>query len=300
MYDDVINDPKVMRLPEATRWHWVAVLCAASKTGGRVPPLQDLAFMLRMKDSQAATLLAELHAGGLLDKTGDGFVPHNWSGRQYASDSSAERMRRHRSKKTEQHGDVTSDTTSDVTGDVTVTVQNRTETDTDTESDGGGVGRASAPEPEPAPTKSKSLISEDAFTLATEVLEAMGIDNGDTRSIGAPYSVQAWLNAGWPGETILAGVKLAMQHRKGDPPSTLRYFEKAIARQHAELSRQMPVVNIIEGETINVKAAQSTRPESLGDVARRHAAAGISFGPKPTGLPSKPEGGPALRLLSQG
>ena len=74
-------------------------------------------------------------------------------------------MRRHRSKKTEQHGDVT------------ITVQNRTETDT--ESDGGGVGRASAPEPEPAPTKSKSLISEDAFPLATEVLEAMGIDNGD-------------------------------------------------------------------------------------------------------------------------
>jgi hypothetical protein len=82
-------------------------------------------------------------------------------------------MRRHRSEKTEQHGDVTSETT----GDVTVTVQSRTETDT--ESDGGGVGRASAPEPEPAPTKSKSLISEDAFTLATEVLEAMGIDNGD-------------------------------------------------------------------------------------------------------------------------
>jgi hypothetical protein len=38
MYDDVINDPKVMRLSEAMRWHWVAfqrlrIWCSYSEFG---------------------------------------------------------------------------------------------------------------------------------------------------------------------------------------------------------------------------------------------------------------------------
>jgi len=44
------------------------------------------------------------------------------------------------------------------------------------------------------------------------------------------------------------------------------------------------------------------RPESLADIAIRHAREGISFGPKPTGLPTvarEPEGGDPVRLLSE-
>jgi hypothetical protein len=40
MYDDVISDPKVMRLSEAMRYHWVAVLCSASKNDGCVQRLR--------------------------------------------------------------------------------------------------------------------------------------------------------------------------------------------------------------------------------------------------------------------
>jgi hypothetical protein len=107
MYDDVINDPKVMKLPEATRWHWVAVLCAASKHSGKVPPAGELAFLLRTTDQRAASLVAELLRAGLLDKVEGGFAPHNWEGRQYKSDGSTERVKRFRERQRNVSGNVT-------------------------------------------------------------------------------------------------------------------------------------------------------------------------------------------------
>jgi hypothetical protein len=59
-YHDVINDPKVLSLPEAMRWSWVAVLCAASKNDGKLPEIQHLALMLRVSKQRAASILAAL------------------------------------------------------------------------------------------------------------------------------------------------------------------------------------------------------------------------------------------------
>ena len=58
----------------------------------------------------------------------------------------------------------------------------------------------------------------------------MGKDPFDPLCVGAPLTVQGWLNAGWNGECILIGIRRGMLSRNGDPPSTLKYFEKAIAR----------------------------------------------------------------------
>jgi 5-methylcytosine-specific restriction endonuclease McrA len=99
LYDDTINDPKVLKLPEALRWHWIALLCIASKNGGALPGLDDIAIQLRVTTAKAIEILAKLTKSGLLDKTETGFAPHNWEGRQYISDSSAERVKRHRAKR---------------------------------------------------------------------------------------------------------------------------------------------------------------------------------------------------------
>ena len=100
MYGDVINDPKVMRLPEAMRWHWVSVLCVASKNDGMLPSATDLAFQLRTTAQRVAAIVAELVAAGLVDKLeGGGFKPHNWDGRQYKSDNSTGRVQRYREKR---------------------------------------------------------------------------------------------------------------------------------------------------------------------------------------------------------
>lgn len=117
LYDDTINDPKVLKLPEATRWHWVAMLCIASKNEGALPPLDDVAIQLRVTTGKATEIMAALVKAGLLDKTETGFTPHNWNGRQYKSDVSTERVKRFRNGKRN-----VSETVSETSSSVSVSV----------------------------------------------------------------------------------------------------------------------------------------------------------------------------------
>lgn len=105
LYDDAINDPKILRLPDAARWQWVAILCVASKHDGVLPQLSDVALLLRMPPKKAAATLARLREAGLVDETDAGLKPHNWDGRQYKSDSSTERVRKHRATRRNVSGD---------------------------------------------------------------------------------------------------------------------------------------------------------------------------------------------------
>src|SRR6266851_2626012 len=108
-YDDAINDPKILKLPEATRWHWTALLCIASKNDGVLPSMADIALMLRLTPQRAASIVTHLVTAGLLDKTESGFAPHNWNGRQYKTDvtdpTAAERMKRYRKNKRNDRND---------------------------------------------------------------------------------------------------------------------------------------------------------------------------------------------------
>lgn len=129
--DDVVNDPKVQGLPDVLFRAWINILCIASKNDGVLPPLRDVAFILRTKESAAAGLLAKLHMAGLLDKTEASFKPHNWEGRQFKSDrdsTAAERAKRYRDGKR----GVTRDASRDAEASVTPPID-RAETDTETE-----------------------------------------------------------------------------------------------------------------------------------------------------------------------
>lgn len=98
-YTDVLNDPKVQRLPAETFRTWVNLLCLAKEHDGVLPDLPDVAFALRIGEEQAAGFLAELTERGLLDREElNTLIPHNWAGRQYPSDNSTERTRRYRAK----------------------------------------------------------------------------------------------------------------------------------------------------------------------------------------------------------
>lgn len=99
LYDDTINDPKVIKLPEVMRWHWIALLCVASKNDGTLPTLDDVAIQLRVTAAKATEIIASLVKFGLLDKTETGFAPHNWSGRQYKGDGSTSRVQKYREKR---------------------------------------------------------------------------------------------------------------------------------------------------------------------------------------------------------
>jgi hypothetical protein len=94
--DDIINDPKILLLPEAMRWIWIAFLCIASKNDGVLPGIMVIALHLRVKATKATEYLTALVNAGLIDKTETGFAPHKWNARQFKSDVSTERVKRFR------------------------------------------------------------------------------------------------------------------------------------------------------------------------------------------------------------
>ncbi len=96
-YNETLNDPKILRMPEALRWNWVAMLSVASINGGTLPHVEDIALHMRKTVEDVEELLSDLVARELIDEVGDGlFAPHNWKNRQYKSDVSTERVKRFR------------------------------------------------------------------------------------------------------------------------------------------------------------------------------------------------------------
>jgi len=140
MYSEVMDDPKVQRLPSDLFKSWVNILCMACKNDGTVN-VSDLAFGLRISDKKGEEVLSALLAAGLIEIEENKIMPHNWNGRQFISDTSNERVRRFR----ERHGNVSCNVTetTDVTKDDNQSKRygNRSETfhetppDTDTDTD---------------------------------------------------------------------------------------------------------------------------------------------------------------------
>jgi hypothetical protein len=158
-YGEVINDPKVQKLTPTMFKHWVNVLCLASMHDGVIPLPADVAFAMRISEGRAAEMLDELLALNLMDADDEGTLrPHNWSARQYKSDTSTERVRKHR-----RNVSVTPPDTED-TEQKQITEQSRTETDPDTE--------ALLPF-EPPSTRSRSW--EDVDLLLPSLIEDFGL-----------------------------------------------------------------------------------------------------------------------------
>ncbi len=142
-YTDVLHNPKVHRLGKPEYWTWTMMLAAFRANDDVMPPLADLAFLLRMPEKTLAKHIETITAVGLFDRTEDGIRPHNWDDRQFLSDTSRERTRAYRERHKQQPNSVTSD--GDVTSharhaerhsDGVVTAQESdTESDTESESE---------------------------------------------------------------------------------------------------------------------------------------------------------------------
>jgi uncharacterized protein YdaU (DUF1376 family) len=126
----------------------------------------------------------------------------------------------------------------------------------------------------PSPSQSQSPKVDDdgesirhrAFSIATEIAKNCGYptpQDWPPGFCGGPNRVETWLREGWPEETIMVGVRESLARKKDGPPSTMNYFEKAIARAVALAAAPLPQVQIIEGETIG---AHRARNGASGDV----------------------------------
>jgi hypothetical protein len=102
VYNDLVDDPKVQRLDPTLFKALVNLWCLASANDGVLPPIDEMAFKLRMKPEKAQQVLNQLRAVGLVDDDERGARPHNWDKRQFTSDGSTSRVKRFR----ERHGNV--------------------------------------------------------------------------------------------------------------------------------------------------------------------------------------------------
>jgi hypothetical protein len=202
-YDGAIHDTKILRLSDATFRAWVTLLCIASKNNGALPAASDIAVELRCKPALVASWITELAGAGLLDKTSDGFTPHNWTERQYKSDSSAERMKRHRDKKR--------DVTSDGGGDVTVTAQNRTE------------------QKQSRTEQTRDDLKKRVGDFRQAIVKAFEAANSP--SLPETSRAELWLTQGYQEDICLAVISEIV--RKKPSVTTLAYFENAIRDAHA-------------------------------------------------------------------
>ena len=103
MHDEILDDPKVQRLSGEDFKGWINLLCLASKKDGKLPPVSDIAFALRETPDAVSTLLGRLLDGGLIVSRSGGadgmhYAPHQWSERQYKSDTSTGRVKRFRER----------------------------------------------------------------------------------------------------------------------------------------------------------------------------------------------------------
>ncbi len=144
-YSGVVDDPKAQMLSPELFKFWVNLLCLAAKHDGALPPLPVTAFALRVTEAKASEVILRLHSAELLDKTEDGFTPHNWDFRQFKGDkvdaTNADRQRRFREKRRNNNceSNIESNTNSNGVTPVTAKrpeyrVQN-TDTDTDKKKD---------------------------------------------------------------------------------------------------------------------------------------------------------------------
>jgi hypothetical protein len=123
LYDELIDDPKIMLIDEAFRWRYIAILCLVNRyerktTGNRLPSDTILIFHLRLTQKELDETLTELLRVELVQKDKHGFYVKAFKYRQFDSDNVNERVKRYRKRYSN--------------GDETVNV---TAPDTDTETD---------------------------------------------------------------------------------------------------------------------------------------------------------------------
>lgn len=128
-YAEMVDDAKLRLLAFEDRWHYVAILCCKGQglLDETKPDLLDriVGLKLGLASRELDEVRRRLLEVELIDKT---WQPLGWDRRQFVSDTSAERTRKWRERKTsptpppkESKTETDTDTEGDVTSDVTVT-----------------------------------------------------------------------------------------------------------------------------------------------------------------------------------
>lgn len=123
--------------------------------------------------------------------------------------------------------------------------------------------------------RARGSISPEAWALAEEIATIAGYPtklDWPPGWCGSPQRVETWLAAGWQREISLAVTRAVMVSKTDGPPDSIKYFEKAIAREIARQSAPLPTTEQSNVQTDRHSGARNGgKPRSQG-----HAFAGLS------------------------
>lgn len=212
-YDEALNDPKVQRLSGDLFKAWVNLLCLASKSGGELASLHDVAFALRLPEPKAAVVVTQLAVKGLLDKVdGRYFAPHKWTERQFKSDVSNERVSAFRKRKR------------NVTEALPETPPEQNRAEAERKRD---ISQAREAENSEAEKPKSPMIRPEAHSISDECYRALGIELQaiPPEWYALAYQIDMMLARGYDPPNIVATfAKLGGQK----PLKPMNYFIKAV------------------------------------------------------------------------
>ncbi|MHB9879112.1 hypothetical protein ACSMXM_05560 [Pacificimonas sp. ICDLI1SI03] len=202
-----MRNPKVMKLSDKDFRLWVRMLSIASENDGKLPGDDDLKLLLSMRLDHLKGGLDRLIRGGLIDLLDGGYVPHDWNEHQYKSDTSTERVKRHRKKRN------VSETPPDTDTD-TYSVEDKSSTNADA---------------------SEVDLDKVAFDLGARLIRATGKTESEARSI-----IGKWRKNHGNGETLEAIIR-AEREKPADAVEFISGRLRWVAR------RQAPAVSEYQG-----------------------------------------------------
>jgi hypothetical protein len=110
LYDEILDDPKVQKLPAESFKLFINLLCYATKIGssdGKIGNVSDVSFVTRVTIEAVSSAFQPLIISGLIVTDSETFHVTSdteiriakWKKRQYKSDVSTERVKKYRQKK---------------------------------------------------------------------------------------------------------------------------------------------------------------------------------------------------------
>lgn len=104
LYHEMLDDPKVARLPDSSYRRFIECLLLAGETdkNGILPPIEDMAWRLRIDETSLSQDMSRLALAGLVElKEGGRWFVTSFQRRQ-AAVTTSERVKRHRERKKKQ------------------------------------------------------------------------------------------------------------------------------------------------------------------------------------------------------
>jgi hypothetical protein len=99
LYSEFAHDPKIQMMPEAMQRRYIMLMCMRCSETLETLHETEIAFQMRLSDDELQSTKELFIAKGFID---DDWNLTNWEKRQYVSDSSTVRVRKHRDKQKEE------------------------------------------------------------------------------------------------------------------------------------------------------------------------------------------------------